>query len=155
MDTNSHRGSNVATHSNTWIGLILFVFGLAAAWLANDFDDQSRSYPFALSIIMASFGFIIFIRVFFKKEKSISFVLPSKVTASAGAIIILWILAITHGFGYLIPTFLMELAFLFVCGFNRSIKAILVAAFISGISYLIFIVSLEVRLPEPLLFWLL
>lgn len=155
MNTNSHRGINLTSHSNIWVGLVLFVFGLAAAWLANDFDDQSRSYPFALSLIMAIFGFVIFVRVFFDKEISVSFALPLKVTASAGSIIILWILAITHGFGYLIPTFLMELAFLFVCGFNRSIKAFLVAALISGISYLIFIASLEVRLPEPLLFWLL
>lgn len=158
MDINSHSGNKkhaISTHSDTWTGLVLLALGLTAAWLANDFDDASRPYPLALSIIMAILGIIIIARVFLDKGKHTSFALPSKVAASAGTIIILWILAITNGFGYLIPTFLMELAFLLVCGFRRLDRAAIVAALISGVSYMVFIIGLGVRLPEPLLSWLL
>jgi len=158
MDINSNSGNKkqaIYAHSDTWTGLVLLALGLTAAWLAYDFDDASRPYPLALSIIMVILGLIIIARVFLVKTKHASFTLPSKVVASAGTIIFLWILAITHGLGYIIPTFLMQLAFLLVCGFRSINKAAIVAALISGVSYMIFIVALGVRLPEPLLSWLL
>ncbi|NLV00283.1 hypothetical protein B6N13_19620 [Marinomonas sp. UCMA 3892] len=158
MNINSHSRAeirSITSHSDTWTGLVLLTIGLTAAWLANDFDTISRPYPLALGIIMAVLGLIIITRVFLNKGNHTSFALHSKVAVSAGTIIALWILAMTNGLGYIIPTFFMEVAFLLICGFQKLYRAIIVASLISGISYMIFIVGLGVRLPEPFLSWLL
>lgn len=125
MNTHSDSGNNnrgILTHSDTWIGLVLIVLGLVAAWMANDFDNRSRTYPQTLSVIMAIFGLIIIVKAFLGKGSHTSFASPSKVALSAGTIIILWISAITNGLGYILPTFLMELAFLLACGFRGWAK---------------------------------
>lgn len=141
-------------HSDTWTGLALMATGGIAAWLARGFDQMSRSYPMALAWVLVALGALLVINVLRRQTASASFRTPAQVALLALLILGLWTLALSSGLGYLLPTFVMQLCFILLCGSLGLIQAAMIAAAITGISYLAFIVGLGVRLPATLLPWL-
>ncbi|QYX57595.1 tripartite tricarboxylate transporter TctB family protein [Roseovarius sp. SCSIO 43702] len=142
-------------HSDTYVGLALVLTGGIAAWLASGFDAYSRTYPLVLGCLLAILGAVLILRVVIGTTTHVSFATPAQVTGAASATILLWIAALTQGLGYLLPTFLMQCAFLWLCGVRAPVKLVLIAALVAGISYLAFIEGLGVRLPRTLAPWLL
>ena len=152
MSNASHK-TGLFNDSDTWVGIALIGLGGVAAWMASDFDAYSRSYPLILSLLMFAFGALLVIKVAVGRAQHVSFAVPSRAALIATIVILLWIFSLSAGLGYLLPTFLMQLAFLVSCG-QHSSKAVIFAAMISGVCYLAFIVGLGVRLPASLSPWL-
>lgn len=154
------ENSRIATRSliassDLWVGLVLALLGAAAAWIASGFDDSSRGYPLGLSLFLLALGVVVIINAVRGSGAQASFGLAIQVVIPAATIIVLWIVGLTSGFGYLASTFLMQMAFLTICGVRKMGHVLTFAALISGVSYLVFFVLLGVRLPTPLAPWLL
>lgn len=146
--------AGIARHSDTWIGAFLIASGAASALVARGFDAMSRSYPLTLAILLMIFGAILIARVLFSAPKSVSFVLPARVAGTALAVLVPWVLAISWGLGFVLPTILMQLCLVLMCGIRPVGKAVLYAVVIAAVSYLVFVQGLGVRLPRPILPWL-
>lgn len=146
--------TRLAGHSDTWIGVALAVLGAAASVMAAGFDANARTYPLALSLVLSGLGVALILRVALSDPKTVSFALPTRVTALSVCVLAPWIVSVSFGLGFVLPTFLMQLAFLQLCGLRPIGKAAAYAAIITAISYLAFIQGLGVRLPRPIAPWL-
>lgn len=143
------------SQKDAWVGMVLTIAGGTAAWMANGFDAMSRTYPMVLSLLLAGCGLILVFNVLRNRSERVSSIIPVKVTILSAVIMSLWIVALSNGLGYLLPTFWMQFFFLRLCSKSHSArKTALFAALISGVSYLVFIVGLGVSLPETLLSWI-
>lgn len=140
--------------SDVWIGLVLLAIGGGAAWMASGFDDASRPYPLALSVLMMILGAALSLKALLGRGEDQSFAHQLRVILPAATVLALWILALTNGFGYLLPTFAMEFAFMWMCGVRGLGRAATYAAVVTGGSYGIFVALLDVRLPASHLPWL-
>ena len=146
--------TTVLRHSDTWAGLALVLVGGLAGSMAREFDAISRPYPMALSLLLVGLGVLLIGKVLIGKAQHVSFAVPAQAALAATVIIALWIGAVSVGFGYLLPTFVMQFAFLLICGVRGPGKAAMIAAAVAGVSYLAFILGLGVRMPASLFPWL-
>ncbi len=140
--------------SDVWIGLVLLAVGGAAAWMASGFDDASRPYPLALSVLMMLLGAVLSARALLGGGEDQSFTQQARILLPAAAVLGFWILALSNGLGYVVPTFAMEFAFMWLCGIRGPGRAALYAGLVTGVSYAIFVGLLDVRLPASHLPWL-
>ncbi|RYH04479.1 tripartite tricarboxylate transporter TctB family protein [Salipiger sp. IMCC34102] len=146
----------ILAHSDTWIGIALVIFAGAAATRAAAFDPISRSYPLVLAVLLGVFGAGLIIRVAASSApKHVPFALPAKVAALATVCIVLWIYALASGLGFVVPTMLLQLAFLTLCGVRPLARSALYAALITAGGYLAFVEGLGVRLPQTIAPWVL
>nr|WP_306267080.1 tripartite tricarboxylate transporter TctB family protein [Pararhizobium sp. IMCC3301] len=145
----------VYSNSDFWTGAVIFVTGFIAAWMASGFDDLSRPYPLSLGIILAILGLLLSIKAVIGTSDRVSFILSLQSAVPSVIIIVSWITAISTGLGYLIPTFLMQAAFMILCGMRDAKKITLFAALVSTVSYTVFMVLLGVRIPTPVASWIL
>ncbi|MBN7785942.1 tripartite tricarboxylate transporter TctB family protein [Ponticoccus gilvus] len=143
------------THSDFWIGLSLTVFGGAAAAMAWSFDAMSRSYPLALSLLLAAMGGLLILKTLLTQTPSVNFGLATRVAALCALVLVLWIAALGFGLGFIGPTLVMQFAFLWICGLRPAGKAVLFSVLITAAGYFIFVFLLSVRLPESIAPWLL
>ncbi|MFN3209038.1 MAG: tripartite tricarboxylate transporter TctB family protein [Roseovarius sp.] len=148
--TSKTRGKGLLAHSDVWVGLGILVFGAAAAVMAGGFDPMAGRYPLLLSILLMAFGLGLILRVILTSPDSVSFAIPGKVAALSTLVIVSWIAALTLGAGFVLPTLLMQVAFLVICGIRPVVRAVLYAALITGCGYAAFVWGLGVRLPEAL-----
>nr|WP_306152216.1 tripartite tricarboxylate transporter TctB family protein [Roseovarius sp. MMSF_3281] len=137
-------------HSDTWVGLGIFVFGAAATAMSSGFDPMSRSYPLLLSILLMVFGSGLILRVVLSSPENVSLVLPGKVAALSAFVVVLWIGALSLGLGFVLPTLLMQIAFLAICGIRPFGRVAIYAALVTLVGYAAFVWVLGVRLPETL-----
>lgn len=142
-------------HSDVWLGLSLIGIGGYAAWLASGFDALSRTYPVVLSVSLIALGALLIAQGARRRLETVSFMVSGHAALVATLTLVAWIVALTAGLGYLLPTFAMQLVFMLLCGVRGLRKSTLIAAAITGISYLAFIVGLGVRLPTTITPWLL
>ena len=154
MVQNANRVARLR-HSDTWIGLALVLVGVMAALKASGFDAPSRGYPMVLGAVLAAFGVVMIGKVMIGKARHVCFSLPAQAALTVAVIVMLWIGALTIGLGYVLPTFAMQFAFLLRCGGRGPGRAAAIAALITGVSYLVFILGLGVRIPEVIVPWLL
>lgn len=145
----------LSTHSDFWIGFALAVFGAAAAAMAWTFDAMSRSYPLTLSVMLAMMGLLLILRTAIRPVTSVNFGLAAKVSALCAVVMVLWILALGIGFGFVLPTLLMQFAFLWICGLRPLVKAVAFSVLITAVGYVAFVVILNVRLPASIAPWIL
>lgn len=153
--TRSAGSSGFLAHSDTWLGLGLFALGGVAARMASGFDAMSRSYPLALAVAVMAFGAILIVRAIVAAPKSVSFALPARVAGLATLLIVVWIAALSFGFGFVLPTLLMQGAFLVLCGVRPLGRVLAYAVVITAVGYGAFVLGLGVRLPDTLAPWLL
>ncbi|WP_417601811.1 tripartite tricarboxylate transporter TctB family protein [Pararhodobacter oceanensis] len=144
----------VRPHSDFWLGLALVILGGIAAWMASGFDAMSRNYPIALSSAVIVLGALLVAKSRRPKAEIANFAIAGPVALIASLTLIAWIVALTYGLGYILPTFVMQAVFMTVCGVRGFGKVALIAAIITGVSYLAFIVGLGVRLPTTIAPWL-
>lgn len=142
------------TSSDIWIGLVLLALGGGAAWMASGFDDASRPYPLALSVLMMILGLVLAGKALLGRGEDQSFSGQGRVAFPAVMVLALWILGLSYGLGYIVPTFAMELAFMWLCGVRGLGRAAAYAMLVTLGSYAVFIALLDVRLPAARLPWL-
>ena len=118
--------------------------------MASGFDPMSRSYPLLLSILLMASGLGLILRIVLSSPESVSLALPGKVAALSTLVILLWIGALSLGLGFLLPTLLMQIAFLAICGIRPFSRVIFYSALITAAGFAAFVWGLGVRLPETL-----
>ena len=66
---------------------------------------------------------------------------------AACGVLIVWSIALSLGGGFALPTFVMQISLLALCGVRRPWILLSVAAIVTSIAYLLFAVALDVPLP--------
>lgn len=154
MPNPSHEAGSsrhVLAEVDLWIGLIISATGSFALYRALGFDAASRNFPLIVAGLLTLSGLVLVLRCLtggLKNPLKRRELLP---IACAIGLLALWILALKHGLGFVISTFLMQLGLFWLAGERRILRAILIAALVSVASYLIFALVLDVRLPRSVL----
>ncbi|MDP2779713.1 tripartite tricarboxylate transporter TctB family protein [Devosia sp.] len=144
----------VRAHSDLWVGLTFIALGCVGAWFASGFDTLSRSYPTVLSVSLVALGGTLIVKASHQEPDSVPFRVSAHAAFVATLTLVAWIAALTAGLGYLLPTFAMQVVFLLICGVRDYRKLGLIAAAITIVSYLAFIVGLGIRLPAAISPWI-
>lgn len=137
-------------------GVLLLIFGVAAAWQATGFDAESRSFPLIVSGLVGLAGLAILATAGVRAKGN-----PVGPEASGGPValavlaIVAWILAMTFGAGFVLPTFALQLLLLSITGVRGRLALPATAATITALAYLLFVVVFDIpmppsRLPGPL-----
>ena len=69
----------------------------------------------------------------------------------AALIVAAWAVAFSGGAGFVLPTFAMQVALIWLTGLRRPVHVVLIAALITALAYLLFVRLLDVPLPPSLL----
>ncbi|SDN45789.1 tripartite tricarboxylate transporter TctB family protein [Vreelandella arcis] len=134
-----------------WMGAILIVFGAGATYLAIDFDPRSRTFPLIISLILTLCGLVIFLRSFFSDESRALPINEFGAIALAVVVVILWGGALSVGIGFGLSTFFLMLGMLWLGGVCRLSRALMISIFITLVTYGLFVLVLNVRLPKSFL----
>lgn len=154
MTTTTRDPRSWAARSDFWVGAVLTGLGLTAAQMARGFDATSRSYPLILALLLAAVGVVLALRGALRRGDQQDFGGPLQGALPAVAVLVLWIVALGGGLGFVLPTLAMQLAFLALAGMSLR-RALPIALLVTFAGYLIFVLGLEVRLPSARLPWLL
>jgi len=132
-------------------GVLLLVTGVFAAYVALDFDAESRMFPLVIAALLAVTGIAIAVHSVIKpgydeasQRKFGSVVLATLIVAA-------WAAAFSGGAGFVLPTFAMQVALIWLTGLRRPIYVVGIAALITALAYLLFVSLLDVPLPPSLL----
>jgi hypothetical protein len=129
-------------------GASIALVGLVALVLALDFDSDSRMFPAVAAGLLAVVGILAAVLAIVKpREAPVSADADLSYAALAVAAIALWALAFGWGAGFLIPTFLLQVVLLKLAGVQRPLYLLGVAAIVTGLAALAFVVLLDVPLP--------
>lgn len=132
-------------------GLLLLVIGLTAAWLAHSFDDESRSFPQILALLLAGSGLAIAVQS--RASTPATTVRRSEfltVTLAVAAIAV-WAAAFSLGAGFLLPTFALQCVLLAIAGMRRLPVILGTAILVSALAHLLFVILLDIPLPASFL----
>ena len=69
----------------------------------------------------------------------------------AALIVAAWAVAFSSGAGFILPTFAMQAALIWLTGLRGPIQVLGIAALITALAYLLFVTLLDVPLPPSLL----
>lgn len=128
-------------------GGVIALAGLLALLLALDFDVASRAFPAVISALLALAGFAV-VGMAVAKPREMATDLHGIGSAGLACLAIaVWATAFAGGAGFIVPTFLLQIALLLLTGVRRRGYLLAVAAFVTGLAYLGFIVLLDVPLP--------
>lgn len=129
-------------------GASIALVGLVALALALDFDADSRLFPAAAAGLLAVVGLLAAVLAIVRpREAPVARDAHLGYAAFAVVAIALWALAFGRGAGFLIPTFVLQVVLLKLAGVRRPLYLIGVAAIVTGLAALAFIVLLDVPLP--------
>ena len=125
----------------------MLAIGAVAAFQAGSFDTASRMFPLIMSIALAAIGLVIVVRSFLIRsgEKSSSANLRHVVIAVM--IVSAWLTMFSGGLGFVLPTFLMQVAFLWLGGLRSPIRVVSIAALVTVLAYLSFVGLLDLPMP--------
>jgi hypothetical protein len=146
----SHQKPRIDRHEFA-AGIVLLLVGGAAAMAATDFDSESKLFPLVVATSLAVIGVVILIRAFLRPmERVQSFSMPASV-GLAGLVIAAWAAAFAGGAGFVLPTFGMQALLLWLSGLRQPVQLTSIAALITFLAYLLFVVVLEIPLPVSFL----
>ena len=129
-------------------GVSIAAVGLVGSILALDFDADSRMFPAVAAGLLAVVGVLAAVFATIKpRERLVSTDAHLGYPALAVVAIALWALAFGWGAGFLIPTFVLQVVLLKLAGVQRPLYLLGVAAVVTGLAALAFIVLLDVPLP--------
>ena len=129
-------------------GASIALVGLVALVLALDFDADSRMFPAVAAGLLAAVGIVATVLAIVKpSEAPLGTDAHLGYAALAVVAIALWALAFGWGAGFLVPTFLLQVVLLRLAGVERPLYLLGVAAVVTGLAALAFIVLLDVPLP--------
>jgi hypothetical protein len=132
---------------DTIAGVLLFLIGLLASLQALGFDAASRMFPLSIAGLLAASGLGIAIGSLRRPAHPEDPAQPMAGVILAALIIAAWALALAHGGGFLIPTFIMQVLLLRVTGIRRPAYLVGIALLVATFAYLLFVVLLEIPLP--------
>lgn len=128
-------------------GLLLLITGGAAALQAYTFDDESRMFPLVVAIALAVTGVAIAMHSVLKptvgeplNQKLGSVILAALIVAA-------WAAAFAGGAGFMLPTFAMQVALIWLTGIRRPIYIVGIAALVTALAYLLFVSLLDIPMP--------
>ena len=132
-------------------GALLLVLGVAAALEARGFDEASRTFPLITAALLAIAGCGIAGHGLVRAAGSAG----SGHAAGSGInvfvaviILVLWALAFVGGAGFVLPTLLMQAVLLGSCGIRRPGMVAGFSIAITTLAYLLFVVLLDIPLPD-------
>lgn len=128
-------------------GVVLTLAGLTASYAALDFDAESRLFPALAAGLLALTGVAILVLGVVHPGD------PRRVAHSLGLAALAvtaiggWAGLFAAGLGFVLPTFLLQFALLWLAGERRVLFSLAVAAIVTGLAYLAFAVVLDVPMP--------
>lgn len=128
-------------------GALLGMVGLAAVWLAQNFDDESRSFPLVVASLLAISGLAILVQSLIVKVRLPNSLSGTTSVATALVAIAAWAGAFGAGAGFLLPTFFLQCVLLRLAGMRRAVVILGTAALITVLARLLFINLLDVPMP--------
>ncbi|KXF78111.1 hypothetical protein ATN84_23345 [Paramesorhizobium deserti] len=134
-----------------WVGLILTGAGGYALFEASGFDAASRVFPMAVASLLLVLGFMLFLNCIIRGTgrplplREIGLVLLCVVLVGG------WALLLKARLGFALSTFLLQLGLAWLAGERQPLRLVAFAALITVVTYLIFVVVLDVRLPRSIL----
>lgn len=134
-----------------WTALALIGVAAYAALQALSFDAGSRPFPLVVATVL---GLAAVMQLVLSLREDPKAPLGSADLLPAGACIALmagWATALSMGLGFGLSTFVAQLGFLALAGMRQPVKIAGVALLITAVSYTIFVLLLEVRLPRSML----
>ena len=132
-------------------GPVLLVLGSLAAWLATDFDAESRPFPLALGGLVAVSGVGILVQAFVSVRRD-TFRPDGQAQVLVAVVLMgLWALAFGSGLGFVMPTFGLQLGLLWLSGVRAPLRVTGLAAVITLLAWLLFVFLLDIPLPPSLL----
>lgn len=132
-------------------GALLLLVGVSGSLIALEFDGESRAFPLVIAGLLAVIGIGIVIGSILKPTGSNAPGQNIVVVLVAVLIIAAWTAALAGGGGFVIPTFAMQASLLWITGIRRPTHVAGIAALVTMLSYLLFVVLLNVPLPPSLL----
>lgn len=132
-------------------GALLLLTGVVAAYVALDFDTESRMFPLVIAILLAVTGTAIAIHAVLKPHYDEASQRKFGSVIIAALIVAVWAVAFSSGAGFVLPTFAMQAALIWLTGLRRPIHVFGIAALITALAYLLFVSLLDVPLPPSLL----
>lgn len=141
----------IADRRGITAGILLVIAGGAAAFHALTFDADSRMFPLTVAALLAVTGAGIIVNAAGKRESSVNLTSSTWPAVVAAAIIAVWAAAFAGGAGFILPTFLMQSALLYLAGLRRPVYIAGTAALVTTSAYLLFVVLLDIPMPPSLL----
>jgi len=132
---------------DTIAGVLLFLIGLLASLQALEFDAASRMFPLSVAGLLAASGLGIAVGSLCRPAHPEGPAQTMTGVILAALIIAAWALALSHGGGFLIPTFVMQVLLLRVSGIRRPAYRVGIAVLVATFAYLLFVVLLKIPLP--------
>lgn len=123
------------------------MLGLIASFQAFGFDSASRSFPLLVSSLLSAAGLAIALGAVFRPVYTED--LGQKVGGAifAAAVIAAWALALAGGAGFVLSTFAMQMLLLRITGIRRPIHLFGIAALVTALAFLLFVVLLDIPMP--------
>ena len=140
-----HRQQNNAI--DLLAAVVLCAVGITALVLALDFDNESRAFPAAVSALLVLVAAVSGALAIVRRQPLSSPTGGFVAAAAACAVLIAWSIALSLGGGFILPTLLMQLALLSICGVRRSWALVTLPVLITLGAYLLFAVALDVPMP--------
>ena len=147
----NHNNKTRIDRRDVAAGALLLITGVVAAYLAIDFDAESRMFPMVVALLLALTGTAIAIHAVLKPnyDKASQHKFGSVIVAAL--IVAVWAVAFSGGAGFVLPTFAMQVALIWLTGLRRPVHVVLIAALITALAFLLFVSLLDVPLPPSLL----
>jgi hypothetical protein len=134
-----------------WIGLILVCVGGFAFYKATGFDASSRVFPMVVSGLLTLCGLALLLR---RLRAGLAKPLPARELGATAICVVLvggWVAALDAGAGFALSTFVLQAGLLWLSGQRDPVRLVLVAALVTVVTYLLFVMVLDVRLPRSFL----
>lgn len=127
-------------------GIAVCGVGLTAMTLAFDFDTASRVFPATLAGLLTLAGLALIAMSFWRNNRRS----PNggfRAATAVATVSMAWAAAVSFGGGFLVPTFLMQFALLWLTGIRKLWLTATCAMLITAAAYVLFAILLNVPLP--------
>lgn len=141
----------VTRDADFWVGLILICVGGFALYKATGFDASSRVFPAVVSGLLALSGLALLLRCL---HAGLARPLPTRELSAIVLCVVLmggWAAALGAGVGFAVATFALQAGLLWLSGQRDPVRLVLFAALVTAVTYLLFVMVLDVRLPRSYL----
>ena len=146
----SLRKSDFAS-SGAIAGALLFIVGGVAAYVALEFDNESRYFPLVVASFLAVTGGAIAAHAIAARKSAGIVARKFGEVGLAVLIVALWAALFAGGGGFVLPTFAMQAGLLYVAGVRRPVYLASMAALVTAFAWLLFVLLLDIPLPPSLL----
>lgn len=128
-------------------GALLFLAGGTGAFQALEFDSESRMFPLFVAVLLGLTGVAIVGHAILKPAKTGERGSKFGGVVLAALLIAAWAMAFAGGAGFVLPTFALQASLLWLTGLRRPVYIAIVAALVTALAYLLFVVLLDIPLP--------